>query len=277
MEILTTFIALLCGVVGTVVLLSYAFVWYEFANRDPRLLENRFAPERLARAAGTIILEATCLLLTVLQHPLGWFPARDLPAESGGETPVLLLHGLFHNRACWNWTRHHLRRRGRRNVHAINLPPWHDVEDLTTRVARKVDEMCHASGIDKVHLVGHSMGGIIARNYLQLRGGAAKVASCTLIATPNHGSKLAPFALTPLGRLLLPGSEFLRRLTTAPLPPEVRVTSLYSRHDNMVLPWDAARLEGADNREFSGMGHMTVLYHPEVFAALLDALQEDKP
>jgi len=277
MGILATFFAFLCTAVGTVVLLSYAFVWYECANREPQLLENRFAPERLARAAGIILLETVCLLLTILQHPLGWFPAHAPPPEGEGERPVLLLHGLFHNRACWCWTRHRLRRRGWRHLYAINLPPWHDVEDLTERVDRKVDELRNASGVDKVHLVGHSMGGVIARNYLQLRGGAAKVASCTLIASPNHGSRLAPFTLTPLGRLLLPGSEFLRRLAAAPLPPEVRVTSIYSRHDNMVLPWDAAHLEGADNREFSGMGHMTVLYHPEVFAALLTALQEDKP
>jgi len=277
MGILATVFTSLCTVVGTVVLLSYAFVWYECANREPQLLENRFAPDRLARAAWLILLETACLLLTVLQHPLGWFPARDLPPEENSETPVLLLHGLFHNRACWHWTRYRLRQRGRRYVYAINLPPWHDVENLTERVDRKVDELRHASGADKVHLVGHSMGGVIARNYLQLRGGATKVASCTLIAAPNHGSRLAPFALTPLGRLLLPGSEFLHRLAAAPLPPEVRVTSIYSRHDNMVLPWDAARLEGADNHEFSGMGHMTVLYHPEVFAALLVALQEEKP
>jgi len=277
MGILLTCFTFLCAAVGGVVLLSYAFVWYESANREPQLMESRFAPERLGRAAGIVLLETACLLLTVLQHPLGWFQTRERPPEYGSETPVLLLHGLFHNRACWLWTRYRLQRRGRRNVYAVNLPPWHDVELLTERVARKVDELRHASGADKVHLVGHSMGGMIARNFLQLRGGADKVASCTLIAAPNHGSKLAPFALTPLGRLLLPGSEFLRRLAAAPLPPEVRITSLYSRHDNMVLPWEAARQEGAANREFSGMGHMTVLYHPEVFAALLDALEEATP
>lgn len=277
MSIVFAILMLLAGVVALVVLLSYAIVWYERANLDPQLLESRFAPENLGLAASLLLLEAVCLFLSVLQHPLGWFETRETPAEYGNGTPVLLLHGLFQDRACWLWTGFRLRRRGLLNVYAINLPPWHELEELTERVARKVDELRHATGSDKVHLVGHSMGGMIARNFVQLRGGAEKVASCTLLGSPNHGSKLAPFALTRLGRLLLPGSDFLQRLAEAPLPAGIRLTTVYSRHDNMVIPFESARLEGAGIVELAGMGHMALLYHPRAFEALFDALTEEQP
>jgi len=276
MSVISSILSLMGSAVVVVVLLSYAIVWYERANLEPQLLENRFEAGNLGLAAWLMLQESAFLLFTVLIYPLGWFAPREPATEYGRGIPVLLLHGLFHNRACWLWTRYRLRRRGLRNVYTINLPPWYELEELTERVSRKVDELRHASGCERVHLVGHSMGGMIARNFVQLRGGAPKVANCILLAAPNHGSKLAPFALTPLGKLLLPGSDFLQQLATAPLPSSVRFTAVSSRHDNMVIPYQSAQLQEAGNVELTGMGHMSLLYHPRAFEALFDALNEEQ-
>ncbi len=264
-------LAILFGACGLVVTMSYAIVWYENSNLDHSLVETRFAPHNLWLAARLLILETLLLALTVLLHPLGWVPPRETPPGRSG-APILLLHGLFHNRGCWLWLKLQLRRQGCTAVYTLNLPPWKDVESLTERVAKKVDSIRLAQGVERVHLVGHSMGGMIARNYLQLRGGAPKVASCTLLAAPNGGSKLAPFALSPLARVLIPGSEFLRRLAEAPLPAEVPVRAYYSRHDNMVLPCSHSRLAGAEEQELAGMGHIGILYHPQALNPLLDSL-----
>lgn len=277
MCILFAILELLLGIVAAVVILSYAIAWYEYANRDPDLMRNRFALGRLWFAAKLISTETALLFLTVLLHPLGWFRFKEKPVADAGATPVLLLHGLFHNRACWLWVRFRLRRKGFKALYAINLPPWCDVESLTERVAKKVDELRHATGIDKVHLVGHSMGGMIARNYIQLRGGERKVEACVLLSSPNGGSKLAPFALTPLGKLLLPGSEFLQRLAAAPLPAGVRLSAIVNRHDNMILPFENARLEGIRNVELSGLGHASVLYRSRAVEAIVEALGEQTP
>jgi triacylglycerol lipase len=271
MSIIFNLLAILFGSCALVVTMSYAIVWYENSNLDPQLVEGRFQPHNLWLAARLLVQETLLLGLTVLLNPLGWLPPRQTPASRTG-APILLLHGLFHNRACWLWLKLQLRRRGQKAVYSINLPPWKDLETLTERVAKKVDEIRLEQGVERVHLIGHSMGGMIARNYLQLRGGAAKVASCTLLAAPNGGSKLAPFALSPLGRILIPGSEFLQRLAAAPLPPGVALRVVYSRHDNMVLPFLHGRLEGAEELELSGIGHMAMLYHPRAIAPLLDGL-----
>lgn len=277
MSIIIAILSLLAGIVGLVVLLSYAIVWYERSNLDAGLFDERFTIENLGLAAWLIFQETFLLFLTVLLNPLGWIKWEKAPAEAGSGTPILLLHGLFHNRACWFWTRYRLRRRGLRNVYAINLPPWHGLETLTERVAEKVEELSRTTGSDKVHLVGHSMGGMIARHFILHRGGAGKVDSCIQLGAPNHGSKLAPFAITDLGRLLLPGSDFLQQVAETPLPAEVRMTSIFSRHDNMVIPFESCRLPGAENVELAGMGHMGLLYHPLAFEYLCDALKEPRP
>ncbi|BCR04218.1 hypothetical protein DESUT3_12870 [Desulfuromonas versatilis] len=266
-------LGLVAAIVATVVVLTFAFAWYESANSSPELVEMRFTPAAMGLAAQLLIQEFTVLMATVLLHPLGWFGGREKPLPAADGTPVILLHGLFQNRICWLLTRQRLRRAGFQAVYSLNLPPWKDLESLTERLAKKVDELRHAGGARRVHLVGHSMGGMIARNYVQIRGGAAKVERCVLLGSPNSGSRLAPFALSPLGKLLVPGADFLKRLAAAERPPGVRFTAIFTRHENMVLPYANARLEGAAEIELSGMGHTSLLYHPRAFQAILEGLQ----
>ncbi len=136
--------------------------------------------------------------------------------------------------------------------------------------------MRHKPGIDKVHLVGHSMGCMIARNYVQLRGGADKVASMVLLAAPHGGSRLAPFAITDLGLNVLPGSAFLKRLDSAAPPAGILVTNIYCRHDNIIVPADFGRLEWADNVELQGVGHISALFMLRSIKALFAALREQQ-
>lgn len=274
MVIVWSIIALVLGIITLAVVFSYSIVWYEFANADPKLLERRFAPANLWLAVRLVVMEVFFLLMTVLLHPLGWFPPGEKAPASDGKIPVILLHGLFQNRACWFWARHRLRKRGFEECYALNLPPWKDIESLTERVAKKVDELRHSRGIEQVHLVGHSMGGIIARNYIQLRGGDRKVARCILLGAPNGGSKLAPFALSPLGRLLMPRSVFLNRLAVAEFPPGVQATAIFSRHDNMVQPYTSARLEEGPNVQLDGLGHVALLFSPRALDAVARALSQ---
>lgn len=264
------------GAIALIVLLSYAIALYEAASTDPLLVENRFAPGQIWLALKLMVTETVFLAITVTLHPLGWIPFKEQTRPGNHDTPIILLHGLFHNKACWFWMKFRLRRQGFANLITINLPPWKNVESLTERVVTKVDELRVKEGFERVHLVGHSMGGIIARNYVQIRGGATKVDRCILLGAPNLGSKLAPFALSQLGRLLMPGSDFLKRLAQTPLPADVSMISIFTRHDNMVLPPVNARLEGATNEEILGMGHTSLLYHPRAINTVVDALTRKK-
>lgn len=272
MLIILAILAIITGGVGLVVLLSHAIAWYEAANADPALLQGRFQPQRLWLSARLLFQETFFLTVTVLFHPFGWLAPRPAPFDPAGGAPVILLHGLFQNRACWLWLKYRLRRRGLRNLYTLNLPPWKDIETLTERLALKVDELRLAGAGTRVHLVGHSMGGIIARNYLQLRGGAERVDRCVLLAAPNHGSKLAPFAVSRLGELVVPGSPFLQRLGAAPLPHPERILAIFTRHDNIVLPWQSGRLEGVQQTELERIGHIGLLFDPRTLRRLVEFL-----
>lgn len=256
-----------------VVILTYSMCWYEYANSDPKLVEKRFHANSIRMVLSVIGQETFYNTLTLLVVPFGLFNPRNHPHQRG-ETPVLLLHGLFNNRASWFWFKRYLARQGFNNLATINLSSWHNEEVLTELVAKKVDELRHRLGVDKVHLVSHSMGGIIARNYLQLRGGAGKVDRCITLGSPHFGSKLTPFALSPLGRVLVPGSDFLQRLAAAPPPEGVRLTNIYTTKDNMVLPNTNAQLPWGEAIELNGLGHTGLIYRKPALEAVNSALQK---
>jgi triacylglycerol lipase len=265
-------LALVYLVVLFVVVLSYAIAWYEYANRDPELLKERFSGNSLQLASWLVLSESLALFVTILLRPLAWLPPRT-PKDGGGiGAPIILLHGLFHNRSCWWWLQRRLRRLGPAPVYAMKLPHWRSCEQLAELLATQVEEVCGRHGVEQVWLVGHSNGGMVARHYLQLDHGARRVAGCIFVAAPHAGSKLAPFAVSGMGLELLPGSPFLRKLAAAPLPP-LPMTAIYSRHDNIVLPYENGRFPGIPQVELQGMGHTVILYHSEAIEAIVRALR----
>ncbi|PNU21271.1 hypothetical protein C2E25_02980 [Geothermobacter hydrogeniphilus] len=272
MHIFFNMLAIVFVIVALITLLSYAIYWYESANLSPELMEQRFAPRRLLLALRLLVGETLLLFVSVLLHPLGWIWPAEKPTVDNSRPPIILLHGLFHNRSCWWWLKRRLKRTGYRTIYSLRLSAWHDVEILTELIAKKVDQLRLQAGVEQVVLIGHSMGGILARNYIQRRGGAARVAHCIQLGAPNGGSKLAPFAVSPLARNLLPGSTFLAELNASKLPADIPLTCIYSRHDNIVIPSSSGRLPGSREVELQGMGHMGLLYHKTAVRAVLDAL-----
>jgi hypothetical protein len=86
---------------------------------------------------------------------------------------------------------------------------------------------------------------------------------------------LAPLAVSPMGRLLVPGSPFLQELAQVPSSAGVRFSAVYSRHDNLVVPYCNGRMEGGRNVELSGMMHCALLYHPRAMEAVAAELREE--
>jgi len=259
------------------VLLSYTVAWYERANARPDLIENRFTIRGVCIAIWLLIQETGCLLLTIVLRPFGWAATKLPEAGQSDRPPVILLHGLFQNRSCLFWLQFRLRSAGYLQTISIGTPPWRDMETLTESLSKKVDELRIRLKVDKVVLVGHSMGGMIARNYIQNRGGAAHVYGMVTLGSPHHGSKLAPFAISHLGKNLLPGCEFLAKFNSVPWPEQARAISIYTRYDNIVLPADSAKMTGAQIVELDGMGHTSLLFHPRSLQAVIEAVNHITP
>ena len=184
---------------------------------------------------------------------------RD-PEAAPCAKPVILVHGVLVNDGVWFGFRRELVRQGIRGVFTVNYgPPYADIERFAVQLAAKIDAVRSATGAQRVVLLCHSMGGLVARAYVR-RFGAARVERIITIGTPHHGSVLA---WSYPGRSLAqmrPGNAWLVELNrnearTSPVP----VTSLWSRHDSMVAPQASGELAGAENVALVGIGHNALL------------------
>jgi len=78
------------------------------------------------------------------------------------------------------------------------------VEVRAEQLAAEIRSILAKTGHEKVHIIGHSMGGLDARQMLfQDRAMAEKVASVTTIGTPHNGTSFADFGLANGGAELI--------------------------------------------------------------------------
>jgi hypothetical protein len=192
-------------------------------------------------------------------------------------TPVLLIPGYFSNRGIWLFFTKLLRGLGAGHIHTIDPKPmWGDIRDHAKQVADAVDAILSTTGASQVHLVGHSMGGLIARYYIEHLGGAGKVGACVMLGTPNHGTFMSRIGVGVCAKQMQPGSEFLEELNKfESIEKRVKYVSIRSTFDNMLVPSSNAILGGTTkNIALDHMGHLTMLYSPKVARLVWENLRD---
>ncbi len=193
--------------------------------------------------------------------------------------PVLLVHGYVHNRSAFLVLGRALRRAGFRSVHGLNYNPLrHDVPELAELLAIEVDRVRAAAGSDQVMLVGHSMGGIVARYYTQLRADAGVVDTVITLGTPHRGTYTAWLGPGPAARDLHPSSAVMRRLQETARPTSTRWIAFAADLDAMVTPAASGRLShpalAATNLALRDTGHLSLLMSGEVIRGVVDYLAD---
>jgi hypothetical protein len=182
--------------------------------------------------------------------------------EAAG-TPILLVHGMIDNRSIFTLLRRGLVRRGFGRVVSINYSLLTtDVRIAAARLAEEVEALVAETGYERIHVVGHSLGGLIARYYVTRLGGDARVHTLVTLGTP-HGGTFNAYALpSNLCCQLRPGSALMRELSGAVPDCRTRFVAYWSDLDQMVFPQRNASLVHPDltvrNVEMHGVGHMSL-------------------
>ena len=135
--------------------------------------------------------------------------------EAAG-TPIILVHGVIDNRSIFTLLRRSLRGRGFGRLYALNYSPFtDDIADVAARLGTLIEEVCEQTGYERVHIIGHSMGGLIARYYVQRLGGDAHVHTVCTLGTPHCGTVPARFVPWPVIRQMRPTSDIIDRARRA--------------------------------------------------------------
>ena len=231
---------------------------------------------------------ATTLLALLVHSATLASSSLDKP-EARPEEVVVLLHGLGRNNTAMWRLAGRLEEAGfevrRVGYSSIKVPP---VEMITT-VTEQINDCC-ADEERVVHFVGHSLGGLLIRAYLQDYRPPI-LGNTVMLGTPNSGTELADHFkdhaliehLLPAATQLGTGPESLPN--TLPLPDYPVgiiagvVDSEFVEHflpgpnDGMV-PVDSTRMEGMVDFIEIETGHSMMRYDEEVAIQVVHFLNE---
>ncbi|CAL9549652.1 MULTISPECIES: esterase/lipase family protein [Streptomyces] len=258
-----------------------------------RLLPNRLAGLSLALLKATA-LEIAILAGHLLLYPSGIAqerraPAPALPADGAAQLPteakppVVLLHGFIDNRSVFVLLRRSLAQHGRQQIESLNYSPLTcDIRAAAELLGRHIEEICERTGAQRVDVVGHSLGGLIARYYVQRLGGDTRVRTLVTLGTPHSGTRVAPLANAhPIVRQMRPGSPVLEELTRPAPGCRTHFVSFWSDLDHVMDPLESACIDHPDltaqNVRVTGIGHLALPVHPAVANGIRQVLDTARP
>jgi pimeloyl-ACP methyl ester carboxylesterase len=232
--------------------------------------------------------EAASTALTMGMWPLGFVDRGvgalealvDKPTQI--DTPVLLVHGFGANKSNWMFLRRYLQQAGFGRIHALNYNALSaDIPTLAERCAVRAAELRSHFDVSNVHVVGHSLGGVIARYAVQVAG-LESASTCITIASPHGGVRLARFGsplavMSPLasGLQMRPDSVVMSELRRTARPMATRFVAYYSNLDLLVPARRAMILEPeleASNILVKDQGHLSIMFSRRLAQSVVDQL-----
>lgn len=211
--------------------------------------------------------------------PFGAFARQEVAGSHG--LPVLLIHGYGCNSGYWRSMSRRLRAEGISH-HAVSLEPvFGAIDSFVPAVHAAVESLCRESGSQRIVLLAHSMGGLVARAYL-CEHGEARIARVITLGTPHHGTGLANFGVGDnsaqmrwvAGKQEGTPSAWLQQLAAREDPRRYALfISIYSHHDNIIAPQTSAHLPGARNIALHGVGHVALGLNPQVQKIVIDEIR----
>ena len=264
---------------GWAIAASTSLAWLGLQFVLMRRINRRDATPAAGRWA---LLRAWWLEALTCTWVFGWlqpFAHRQqpdwLPPTPTGQRGVVLVHGFLCNRGVWLPWLPELRARGHAYVALTLEPAFGSVDDYVAAIDTAMRQVQAATGLPPV-LVGHSMGGLAARAWLRTlaQPPAQRVHRILTLGTPHHGTWPARFSHTINSMQMRLDSPWLQALAASEGAAQRALFSCwYSDCDNIVYPTRSATLDGADNHLLQGLGHVHMLYAPQVRAACWQALQ----
>lgn len=216
---------------------------------------------------------------------------RDDFGDAGGDA-VLLIQGFFQTRQVMSTLEERLRADGYRVVSfhmggLLNNFNTRSIPTLARMIDAKVRRLIERTGARDLHIIGHSMGGLVARYLVQVLEGSQYTRTVITLGTPHHGTGTAALG-AGLGLLfvsralwqLFPASPLVKDLKRGRFPGHVRLVSVYSRGD-LVCPWERSVLTPGDGEDVRNvavtrLGHMGLVEDPYVYGLILRELK-DRP
>lgn len=233
--------------------------------------------------ARGVAVEAAWVTAHLAMYPMGLVEERlrlqqerhsleDLPPAQRGllvgdveaaGTPIVLVHGIFDNRSIFTLLRRNLRKRGFGSTYALNYSALtDDIRTVSSRLGTLVERVCEETGHERIHVIGHSLGGLIGRYLVQRLGGDERVHTLVTLGTPHAGTLPAHVVPLELTRQMRTDSDLIAELAEPAPRCRTRFLAVWSDIDQLVIPQPNARIDHPDLRARNvlvrGVGHLSL-------------------
>jgi pimeloyl-ACP methyl ester carboxylesterase len=222
----------------------------------PVALEQLIGPERLA-----LLRE-----VTLMPRDLGTVLPENVRA---GDNVVVLVHGFLASAGVFRPLRARLEREAQARIATFTHAPGVGIRRIARRLAEVVDPFPAGT---RVTVVGHSLGGVVARWYVQEMGGHQRVSRTISLGSPFRGIDVPPFLI---GADLHAQSDLLRRLRENAHACGVPHTSIVGERDTVVAGVHTACLGFGDVVVLPNRGHNGLLFCDTVANLVIERVKTE--
>lgn len=261
-------VIVLIPLVGAAVVVGITFPlsWWVFPGGGSRGPHDTMT-SRVLGMVLVVVVEWLATIWVILTGPLRMLRPPDPRVRlAEGRVPVALLPGMFENATTMIWMQRRLERS--LGVPVRTMQPRRYLGGLEAQgrdYQEQIEAWLQELGATRVDLVGHSMGGLLARALVESGALKGRIRSAVTVGAPHQGSAIAFLgAAVRSMRQMRRGSAYLERLNSGPAPQGVHMAGVSSTHDNFVLPWNCALSPRGDNFIIRYRGHLTLVVSREV-------------
>jgi len=241
-----------------------------------------------------LIGEGFHTLSVTTYHPVRWslqkIQARVSKILSGElkinannkNSPVLFVHGIFHNATAFYRLEKEARKLGYSKIGTVELwTTFSSFDEMVDKLKSEVNTILHDpdeasdTAPKKLHIVAHSLGGMVLRAALFDERFAAKVDKVIFLGTPHQGSALFELPLPVAIHSLKVRAATMKRIKSEPLPGNIQYWNLRGGLD-FITPTKVTFLPHVPNLLFDGVGHAGLLSNRDVTQTVLAILDTDE-
>ncbi len=197
---------------------------------------------------------------------------------------VVLVHGYLGSNSGWFSIYNQLNKAGVHNIFFINLGhPFHSIYECTDMLREKIRSIQAVFGRNessekvKIILIGHSMGGLVARQYRQAMASrdGVEVLSIATLGSPLNGTPVAKLGswIAPAPQQMLPDSSFIEAQQTWRGEEDTTTYLHIGSSGDTVVPEEYA-LDGHEKHMTSvripHTGHLSLLMSKQAGAVIVD-------
>jgi pimeloyl-ACP methyl ester carboxylesterase len=260
-------VIVLVPLIGSAIVVGVTFplAWWVFPGGGSRGPHDTLA-SRVIGLLLVVVAEYLATLWVAVTIPFRFMqPAPTRRRLYPDRVPVVLLPGYLENRLTLWLLKFRLERILSVPVRAMKpVRYFTSLETLALDYRRQIEAWMQELGAREVDMVGHSMGGLLARYLAESGQLSDRIRTVVTIAAPHLGSALAVLGLSRSLRQMRRGSAFLEKLNAGTAPEAVRMVGISSTHDNLILPWNCALSPRGDNFIIRYRGHLTLILSREV-------------